>query len=268
MTRPGAFAAAIKGLNRGTAYHFRAVAAGDGTSYGSDKIFNCRECKGGVTSLTLKYNGPGPSFIEVKSKKGVVLFSGVVNQSDTFSFSGTGKNRKLGSEIKIWVNSKLATKIHTSCSQPIGPGLIVGDFEVVKGESLKGGPLCPIPDCGECKGGVTSLTLKYNGPGPSFIEVKSKKGVVLFSGAVNQSDTFSFNGTEKDGKLGSEIKIWVNSKLATKLHTSCSQPIGPGLIVGDFEVDKGESLKGGPLCPIPTTGEPLFWKWLWWWRWW
>jgi len=162
MTRPGAFAAAIKGLNRGTAYHFRAVAAGDGTSYGSDKIFNCRECKGGVTSLTLKYNGPGPS----------------------------------------------------------------------------------------------------------FIEVKSKKGVVLFSGAVNQSDTFSFNGTEKDGKLGSEIKIWVNSKLATKLHTSCSQPIGPGLIVGDFEVDKGESLKGGPLCPIPTTGEPLFWKWLWWWRWW
>ena len=47
----------------------------------------------------------------------------------------------MGPFIEIWVNGVLATSIHTSCSEPIGPGLVSGDFEVVDGESLFGGPL-------------------------------------------------------------------------------------------------------------------------------
>jgi len=112
-------------------------------------------------------------------------------------------------------------------------------------------------ECKECKGGVTWLELRYNGEDTATIEVKSKKkkSAVLFSGTVNPYDTFKIFGAEKGGKLGTEIGIWVDGKLATKIHTSCSQPIGPGLIQGDFEVIAGESLKGGLLCPITGSGK-------------
>ncbi len=71
----------------------------------------------------------------------------------------------LSTEIPIYVGGVENTRIHTSCSQPIGPGLIGGDFLVVEGQSLNGGPLCPLESlaCGECAGEVTELTLEYHG---------------------------------------------------------------------------------------------------------
>ena len=42
MTKPRAFRAIIWGLTPATTYHFRAVAVGDDTSYGSDKSFTTR----------------------------------------------------------------------------------------------------------------------------------------------------------------------------------------------------------------------------------
>ncbi|MFC1979806.1 Ig-like domain-containing protein [Chloroflexota bacterium] len=217
----------------------------------------CEPCEGGVTSLALKYNGIQQANIEVKTKKGIV-FSGTVDLGGDFSFNGLDKGGKLGKEIKLYVNGVEAAKIHTSCSKPIGIGLIAGDFEVLGGQSIKGGWLCPIPGGdpggdipeGECEGGVTSLTLKYNGAGPANIEVKTSKGIV-YSGSVNTGQAFSFNGLDKGGKLGKEIKLYVSGVLAAKVHTSCSKPIGIGLVVGDFEVIEGQSLKGGALPPIP-----------------
>lgn len=64
--------------------------------------------------------------------------------------------------------------------------------------------------------------------------------------------TFSFTGTDENGTLGTEIQVYVNGDLNTKIHTSCSQPIYPGLEFDDFEVVEGESLKGGALeTPAP-----------------
>ena len=70
----------------------------------------------------------------------------------------------MGTEIVIVINGE-ETKIHTSCSQDIYAGMQFGDFLVEGGWSKDGGPLCHkdnIP-CAECKGGVTELTLTYNG---------------------------------------------------------------------------------------------------------
>jgi hypothetical protein len=65
------------------------------------------------------------------------------------------------------VNGQVNTTLHTSCSKPIGPGLVSGDFEVVAGNSKDGGPLCPVSEpgaqCRECRGEVTMLTLWYKG---------------------------------------------------------------------------------------------------------
>ncbi len=39
----------------------------------------------------------------------------------------------------------------------------------------------------------------------------------------------------------------------TRIHTSCSEPVGPGLVSGDFLVEAGTSRDGGELCPLPDA---------------
>ena len=234
----------------------------------------CDECEGKVTDLTLQYNGTEKANIKVKTKKegedgSKVVFEGMVEAGAEFTFSGNDKKGTLGTEIKIYVNGDENTKIHTSCSKPIGPGLISGDFEVMSGSSREGGYLCPVDtppggDCGECEGKITDLELQYNGDTVADIVVKTKgkgknkEGAVVFDGTVMPGESFSFTGNDKKGTLGTEITIYVDGNVNTKIHTSCSKPIGPGLISGSFEVISGSSREGGELCPVdvpPTGGE-------------
>ena len=216
----------------------------------------CGQCRGGVTSLTLRYVGSmAGAHIQVLQKKDEVVFDGTVQPGETFSFTGSGKDGKIGTEITIKVNGQVNAKLHTSCSKPIGPGLVVGDLKVVAGRSKEGGPLCPVSEpgapCGKCRGGVTSLTLRYVGSmAGAHIQVLQKKDEVVFDGTVQPGETFSFTGSGKDGKIGTEITIKVNGQVNTKLHTSCSKPIGPGLVAGDLKVVAGRSKEGGLLCPV------------------
>jgi len=113
--------------------------------FGNNTDFDCRDCKGKVTQLTLRYLGDSTATIEVEQKKDeVVVFQGTVDPGETFTFNGMDKKGVLGTEIRVHVDGDLNTKIHTSCSQPIGPGLVSGDFEVVEGYSREGGLLCPL----------------------------------------------------------------------------------------------------------------------------
>jgi len=274
------------------------------------KVKTTKVCDGGVTLLTLTNNGP-TSNITVTSKDGVVF--GPEGVSFSFGTEGVklGTNITITSEIEGVVSE---TTIHTSCSQPIYPGLEFGDFEVVEGESLRGGPLeTPAPDffpctveltdqfetgvftvdkpdklynpvdkngegindhnthlmgykikpfgilqhnppfheCAPCKGGLTSLTLQYNGAQSAQIVVTAGiENEELFTRFISPGDPFSFIGTGTDRKLDKEINIWVDGDLATTIHTSCSQPIGTGQTFGDFKVVAGVSKDGGPICPI------------------
>jgi len=215
---------------------------------------DCEDCDGKVTELTLQYNGSEPAQVTVEQKKNhEIIFDSFLQPGDQFTVVGTD-NGTLGTEIKLFVDGQENTKIHTSCSRPIGPGLVSGNFEVISGYSKNGGLLCPIPpqpDCGDCDGKVTQLTLKYNGSGTPWVEVKQKKhNEIVFEGYVASGAEFTFVGTDK-GTLGTEIKIYVDGNENAKIHTSCSKPIGPGLIKGDFEVMEGYSKKGGKLCPLP-----------------
>jgi len=71
---------------------------------------------------------------------------------------------------------------------------------------------------------------------------------VVFDSPLNPGEQFAFVGTE--------IKLMIDGVENTKLHTSCSKPIGPGLVKGDFQVIEGYSKKGGKLCPIPPPPPP------------
>ena len=104
-----------------------------------------------------------------------------------------------------------------------------------------------------CEGGVTSLTLRYLGSkdkDEADIRVEQKDGKkTLFSNEVDAGETFSFSGTNRDGAMGKEIRLYVDGKKRGKLRTDCSKPIGPGLVEKEFEVVSGESL-GGTLEPV------------------
>ena len=193
----------------------------------------CSPCDGKVTNLTLQNNGPGAIIKVVQKKDGAIVFEDFVDSGDSFSFSGTDKHGTLGTEIIIYADDVENTRIHTSCSQPIGPGLVSGDFEVLGGASRNGGELCPVDtppdggdDCGECDGKVTNLTMQNNGP-DGFVRVEQKKdGEVVFEGDVASGDSFSFSGVDKNGTLGTEIIIYVDGDENTRIHTSCTQPDG------------------------------------------
>jgi hypothetical protein len=135
--------------------------------------------------------------------------------------------------------------------------------------------------CGECDGGVTELTLRYTGDHDDddeddddaedvgLIRVyegdKPQPDKLLFEGVVQTDGVFSFTGIRSDGTMSSQISLYVNDEYGdddddyddfefnTTIHTSCSRPIGPGLIRGDFEVVEGYSKDGGRLCPLSSA---------------
>jgi len=77
-----------------------------------------------------------------------------------------------------------------------------------------------------CKGKVTELTLQFNGADWGYVKVvQKKKNYVVYENTVAPGEQFTFTGTAKKGTLGSEISIFVDGVLNTKIHTSCSKPI-------------------------------------------
>ncbi|NQZ07844.1 MAG: VWA domain-containing protein, partial [Algicola sp.] len=110
----------------------------------------CSTCAGQVTNLQMQYSGTlADAAIRVTQRKNAnkvySLFDDTVQPGESFDFSGGARNRTMGSSIQVFVNDELNTEFVTSCGQPkIGPGLIQGDFEVLKGYSRNGGLLCPV----------------------------------------------------------------------------------------------------------------------------
>lgn len=230
-------------------------------------------CEGQVNALTLRYNGTEAAEVKITQKDGprqvTVFTADAVAPGEEITIEGKNKRGTFGSVIQIFVDDKLHTRIHTSCSEPIGPGLERGDFEVVEGTSRIGGDLCPIEDgegegepssCSACEGQVTDLTLRYIGTeADATIRVLQqdgkRKNVEVFEDEVQPGGTFTFEGATKKGTFGPALRLYVNGKLDTRIHTSCSEPIGPGLVSGHFEVVEGFSREGGRLCEVESSNE-------------
>ncbi len=105
-------------------------------------------------------------------------------------------------------------------------------------------------DCDKCKGGVTSLTLRYNGLAAAVVKVKDTVDT-YFEATVQPDATFSFQGTKADGKFQkNSLDVSVDGTLDTSMHVSCSQPIQPGLVFGSFTIEEATSKDNGNVCAL------------------
>ena len=113
-------------------------------------------------------------------------------------------------------------------------------------------------ECGPCAGKARHLTFRYLGYTSVLVRIERKAGGdsgVIFEGSVAPDGTFSVFGPEGGkggfaGTLGTEITIFVEGVQHVTIHTSCSQPLGPGQVWGDFLILAGSSKNGGPFCPL------------------
>jgi protocatechuate 3,4-dioxygenase beta subunit len=231
----------------------------------------CFECDGGVVELTLRYLGEAAALIQVyegqDDRADHLLFAGTVQPGDTFTFTGIRSDSTMSSEIGVYVDGVQNTVIHTSCSRPIGPGLVSGDFEVVEGYSRDNGLLCPLfgPGFALCQlGDPRVLTMNYTGetcvatshsqdpsrvecidygtlPASVYIRASNRSDPydggarVWFQGPVDLDSTFDIDATlAGENKLNSDTYVHIFNQAGGTLlqyirfHTSCSQPLYEG----------------------------------------
>ncbi len=194
--------------------------------------FFCGECEGRVSRLELRYNGAVPAVVRVERRKGgaVEFPDTLLNPGDEFELFGTDKQGTLGPEIHIFVNGAFHTNVHTSCSQPIFPGLVSGDFEVVSGDSRRGGRLCPAGGGLQftCSKPIDALTMIWDGG--DAVRVKAWKGDVGSTVLKDQDNVAVGSEFEVTGLSGSKNDIiWelfeagTSSKIGdSRFHISCS----------------------------------------------
>lgn len=250
----------------------------DDTSWDAGVIFDCGECEGKVKHLALRYDGTSENAqVVVEQKKDhEIVFDSVVQPGEIFAFDGRDKNQTLGTEISVFIDADLNTKIHTSCSQPIGPGLKAGDFTVMNGTSREGGELCPVegesgsgcdvgkprslgmiytgedcsasnhdqdPDKATCEGdpffaqGVRIIAADKEDPNDS-------KAKIWFDGWVELDGAFDIDAQTQDEahlKSNTYVFLWDSGDQLlqeVKFHTSCSQPLSVGNQFGSLLVDR------------------------------
>jgi gliding motility-associated-like protein len=112
-----------------------------GQSCDCPAVSTCFTCAGGITTLTLRFNGSTAETITVADTGGTV-FSQVINPNATFSFSGSLPNEKfVGTNVYLTVAGIADATIPSNCGT-IFVGNVYGSFTVVAANSKNAGALC------------------------------------------------------------------------------------------------------------------------------
>lgn len=149
------------------------------------------------------------------------------------------------------VASQEGANLKTSDAKTVIPIISLSTLPVLK--LLSGGAsgaINAVGPCG-CREAVTQLTLQYDGASEVPVRVLDSHKRELFTGTVGSGQQFSFMGHDNQ-RLGA-VTLRVNGRFHTKIKTSCSPPIGPGLVRGDFVVISGKSSGDAGLCPVQQS---------------
>ena len=176
----GVYEVRLQGLDMQNlnAFHFERVLCVDsnGSPCPQAPPAFCGACNGKISYLALRYLGAATAQVLVLGDKGKVFFDSTVAPGGWLELAGPGRGA-LGTKLTIYVDGQLHDSIHTSCSDPIGPGVTFGDFRVIAGQSSGGGPLCPSKRCEingssqlVLQGAEVSWQLTNVGTGPATIK--------------------------------------------------------------------------------------------------
>ncbi len=124
-------------------------------------------------------------------------------------------------------------------------------------DPFAGTPPCEEPpECGPCEDRITSASFEYDGPDTATVElIQQQSGnssqTEYALGDLDPGDTFS---TDLPGSGRADIDVLVDGEKIDEFHTSCSQPFGPGLVVGDgtysLTVLDATDKAGNTICEV------------------
>lgn len=249
------------------------------------QIVECNACEGKVSSLTFLFNGSAPAEVTITGRRGAdkatPLFSGMLLPGEIFTvgapasgnggFAGT-----LGTEIAIYVDGALHAEVHTSCSLPIGPGLVAGDFEVLAGESKYGGALCPLDGGDDGGGGEPPLGTGTLGYWKNHSEAWPVDTITVGGLLYSKGDALALLGTSSKGDktydlfhqlvpailnvlIGNESSC-IDSTLAAADDWLAAHPVGSQVKAKQWGTSGGEDLhdtlddyNNGRLCAPHRT---------------
>ena len=122
-------------------------------------------------------------------------------------------------------------------------------------------PACDEPDeCTPCEERVASSSFEYDGPDTVTVELVrggngSGSGDVLSAETVDSGDSFAAVFHDPPTiRGGSDIDVFVDDTLVGDFHVSCSEPFGPGLVIGDgtysLTVLEATDTDGNAICEV------------------
>lgn len=166
-------------------------------------VASCKPCAGGLTSMTLRYNGALglPALITVVEGGGALLYSGIVNSGGMFSFSGSMPNEKfVGDQVIVSITAIPNAIITTSCSTPVFVNSTFGSFTVLAATSKGGGTICCSPaDTDTTPPQITNCPTTITAPAnPSTCTTTVTWPLI---GAADNCGSVSLSGTHNSGAI-------------------------------------------------------------------
>ncbi len=105
----------------------------------------CVECDSSIVELTFKYTGGlQQAPIRIETPEGDIIFDSTLQINEEFTVTGNASDGTFGSEIIVFIENEQIAVLATDCSEPIGPGFILPDLDIVSGITQTGGQLCPV----------------------------------------------------------------------------------------------------------------------------
>lgn len=218
----------------------------------------CAPCTSRLSEVTMEYVGSTPADVAAfvpggNDEAAEQLFpTGVTDSTaarlspgEQFTFAVPTAGQP---ETALYVDGGKNAQLHTSCSDPVAPGIRVGDFRLVAAKNADGVALCRDLECVDCERGadVGGLLVRYGGDEGAAVRAYDRKqggqgqnsGLqgLLFDGELSAGDEFFLEASSLEGNSKS------GAAFGDVLH----------LVVDGDEREVGVRCDPGPLAALET----------------